>query len=176
MPSFPPLLGSQPHTLLLGSMPSTISLAENQYYANPQNAFWWITGQLTGFATGIPYHRRVAQIVGAGFAVWDVLFDCVRPGSLDSNIVKRSEQANDLAGFLRDNPTIGLIAFNGRAAQQIFMRHCSDVLTFNRSINTVLLPSSSPAHASVSRTEKLRIWQQSLGFDDDKILANKNSV
>lgn len=143
-------------------MPGLVSLHENQYYAHPRNAFWWIMGQMLNFDEGLPYRRRVEQLEASGYAVWDVLYDCVRAGSLDANIVRESEQANDLAGFAAANPQLRLIAFNGRAAQQLFMRHCGDVLTANTHIDTVLLPSSSPAYASLGRLEKLKLWRRGL--------------
>jgi len=38
-----------PHTLILGTYPSLTSLAEQQYYGHPMNAFWWIAGDCLGF-------------------------------------------------------------------------------------------------------------------------------
>ena len=54
--SFPPVVDplACPHTLLLGTMPSTASHAEAQYYAHPSNAFWWLVGEALGFRRGGP--------------------------------------------------------------------------------------------------------------------------
>ena len=162
MPSFPPLLGSNPHTLVLGSMPSQVSLEKQQYYAHPQNVFWWIMSQIVGFPENLPYSDRVLHLTNSQIAGWDVLFDCVRPGSLDSKIELQSEQANDFTSFLNANPSVKLIAFNGRAAEKIFMRHCADLFLLNPGLQSVSLPSTSPAYAAMSRTEKLRIWRDAL--------------
>ena len=139
-------------------MPSQTSLRELQYYANPNNAFWWIVSRIWNFSETIIYAERVVKLTQSGVAVWDVLADCIRPGSLDSSIEKDSENANNLNEFLLQNPSIRLIAFNGRAANQIFNRHCSDVSIDFPKIQFVLLPSSSPAHATMRKEQKLVVW------------------
>jgi len=65
---------------------------------------------------GLDYSARVDELKAAGIAVWDVLYDCERPGSLDSRIVRASEKPNDVPGLLSNSPTIKLLAFNGGAA------------------------------------------------------------
>lgn len=165
MPSFPPILGDAAHSLILGSMPSQKSLSEQQYYAHPRNAFWWIMSQIVGAREGADYAERVKCLRAAGFALWDVLHDCQRPGSLDSNIRRDSEQANDLASLFDEHSSIKLIAFNGAAAKQIFMRHCKHVLRQFPYIEWVQLPSTSPAHAAMSREDKLQAWRTALTVD-----------
>jgi len=143
-------------------MPSRVSLQQNEYYAHPRNSFWWLLGQLIGFDHKLPYARRVALTTAAGFAVWDVLLDCERKGSLDSNIQRDTEQCNDFSSLLQSHHSLRLIAFNGAASRAIFMRHCSPLLNHFPNLRTVLLPSSSPAYASISRCEKLQLWRQKL--------------
>ena len=38
--SFPPFVNSDTETLILGTMPGAISLAQQEYYANKRNHFW----------------------------------------------------------------------------------------------------------------------------------------
>ena len=114
------------------------------------------------FSEHLSYSDRVLQLTQSQIAVWDVLLDCVRPGSLDSKIELHSEMANDFAGFLKANPDIKLIAFNGRAAEKIFMRHCADLFSLMPNLQSISLPSTSPAYAAMSKAEKLRIWRDAL--------------
>jgi TDG/mug DNA glycosylase family protein len=162
MKSFAPLIGLQPHSLILGSMPSQISLDCRQYYANPNNAFWWIMTQIIASDNCLDYDRKTKLICDSGFAVWDVLASCQRKGSLDSNIQRSSETANDLLSLIQDNPSLRLIAFNGAAAKQIFMRYCSGILSQYPELRWRQLPSTSPAHAAMQKSEKLVIWRDAL--------------
>ncbi len=165
MPALAPIVGKSPRLVILGSMPSQISLREQQYYANPQNAFWWLMSELLGFAPKQPYQQRCQALILNGIAVWDVLADCQRPGSLDSSIVRSSERANDFSVFLNTYPSIRLLAFNGGAAKAIFMRHCAEVFTQTPEMDWRQLPSTSPAHASITREQKLQRWRECLAID-----------
>lgn len=160
--SFPMLSRSCPKLLILGSMPGQVSLDRNQYYANPRNVFWWIMSELVPFEMVFTYRERVKATVDANIGIWDVLADCQRPGSLDANIVTESEQPNDFIGLFERCQSIDLIAFNGVTAKRIFMRHFKGLLE-ERNIAWVLLPSTSSAHAAMSREDKLAIWRTALG-------------
>ncbi|MCL1807401.1 MAG: DNA-deoxyinosine glycosylase, partial [Oscillospiraceae bacterium] len=37
---FPPLVGDNPRTLILGTFPSPLSRERGEYYGNPRNQFW----------------------------------------------------------------------------------------------------------------------------------------
>ena len=147
-------------------MPGQKSLEHKQYYGHPQNSFWWIMSRLLGFSENVRYEVKCAQLESSSYGVWDVLYDCKRPGSLDSRIERDSEQVNDFSTFLNEYPRIKLIAFNGGAAKKIFMRHCSELLETRIGIDYVQLPSTSPAHAKLNREEKLQQWHDALcGFN-----------
>jgi len=149
-------------------MPSQISLREQQYYGNPQNAFWWIMSELLGFPYSLSYAQRTEIIRRSPFAIWDVLAQCERPGSLDSDIVRSTEVSNDLGSFLQCNKNISLIAYNGGAAKAIFRRHCKHFLNADflarTPPKTVQLPSTSPAYASINKETKLARWRDA--FND----------
>ena len=154
---FAPILGSEPRVLILGSLPSQKSLEKQQYYGHPQNAFWKIMQALFG-AEG-QYDERSATIAAAGVAVWDVLEEAVRPGSMDADIDIGSAVANPLGPLLERETTIGLVAFNGRAAESMFRRFVSKP---KRSLAYVCLPSTSPAYASLTLAEKTERWRAGL--------------
>ncbi len=159
MESFAPIIGRVPRVLILGSMPSQKSLVANQYYGHPQNSFWWIMTNILGFSQDLSYLEKTKKLERSSVAVWDVLKECQRKGSLDSNIVRSSEIPNDISSFVECHPTIELLVFNGGAAKAIFKRHHPLLLEI---FETVQLPSTSPAYASISRDKKYQAWYQAI--------------
>ena len=157
---FPPIASGDARVLILGSMPSVASLEKGQYYGHPQNAFWPIMGRLFDAGPEVPYERRASILREEGVAVWDVLRQCERPGSLDTAIRIDSERPNDFRTFFRNHPNIGTIFFNGQKAETAFRRHVlASVEVLRRDLRFVRLPSTSPAHAGRSFAEKLAAWR-----------------
>lgn len=154
---FAPLSGAGARVLILGSMPGAASLAAGAYYAHPRNAFWPIMGALFDAGPALPYAERVARLMAARIAVWDVLAACERPGSLDADIVRESVQVNDFATLFAAQPGLTHVFFNGGAAERLFARH---VVARPRDPGCafVRLPSTSPAHAGLDRAAKLAAW------------------
>ena len=156
---FSPILGDDPKILILGSMPSEISLQQGQYYAHPQNAFWYIMANLFRFDAEATYAERVALLKKNKVALWDVLQECEREGSLDSSIIESSVKTNDFSNLLLSYPTIRLIAFNGATAEKVFKRRAlPDLKKQLQLIQTIRLPSTSPAMAALSREQKIAKW------------------
>ncbi|MCV7223581.1 DNA-deoxyinosine glycosylase [Mycolicibacterium elephantis] len=153
----PPIIAEGAHTLILGNMPSAMSLAAQQYYGNPRNAFWRITGEILGFAPDDPYHLRVAALTGHGFAVWDVLRSCRRLGSLDAAVEPDSMVPNDFQQLFDEHPGIDRVLFNGAAAERNYHRLVSAAPTarFRR------LPSTSPAQ-TMRYPDKLTAWREGM--------------
>lgn len=160
--SFPPIANPSARILVLGSMPGVLSLQAHQYYAHPRNAFWHIMAQLYGFNVALPYAERVEKLKTSGLALWDVLHTCVRPGSLDSAIAHGTRVPNDFTLFFAQHPHIELVGFNGTEAEKSFNRHVLPHVNVSE-MRFVRLPSSSPAHAAQSLTQKVSAWQQALG-------------
>lgn len=154
---FPPIARADARVLLLGSMPGEASLTAGQYYGHPRNAFWPILSQLLGFDHRIPYEQRVEAVRGAGIAVWDVLASCIRPGSADADIATDSIVVNDFATFFREHPHISAIYCNGSLADSLFRRHVRPLVP-SSIVKYARLPSTSPAHAARSLTEKVAAW------------------
>jgi hypoxanthine-DNA glycosylase len=158
--SFPPIAAADARVLVLGTMPSIASLAKRQYYGHPQNAFWRIMGRLFGAGLEVPYEERKDILCKAGVAVWDVLAECDRPGSLDTSIRRESEVVNDFPEFFRGHPQIHTVFFNGQKSESLFRRHAmGDLALLHRQFEFVRLPSTSPAHAGRSLEDKLAEWQ-----------------
>ena len=143
--------------LILGSMPGQKSLNENQYYAHPRNTFWKIVATLYDFDSELSYEKKCKELTKNKVALWDVMQNCERPGSLDSAIVAGSIIPNDFNSFFNTYKNINLIAFNGQKAAQTFKTKVAKSFEFD--IETITLPSTSPAHASMSFEEKLKAWK-----------------
>jgi hypoxanthine-DNA glycosylase len=157
---FPPIADARARILVLGSLPGQKSLEMGQYYAQPQNAFWRIMGDLFGAGPALPYPARLERLVARDIAVWDVLAAGERPGSLDSAIVSSSIVINDFGQFFARHQSIALVCCNGRKAAELYRRRVQPTLpSAPAALPTVVLPSTSPAHASLSFAEKLARWR-----------------
>ncbi|MEE9446701.1 MAG: DNA-deoxyinosine glycosylase, partial [Arenicellales bacterium] len=132
------------------------SLEKQQYYGHPRNAFWPLMAAAHDFELQ-QYTLNIEALKQHKIAVWDVLAGCERKGSLDSAIIKGSEVINPLPEFLNAHPSIHTIGLNGGAAAQLFKRHCLNLLQDERKVFN--LPSTSPAHASMTFTQKCIAWQ-----------------
>ena len=152
--SFPYSADGSARFLVLGSMPGAESLRQQEYYAFKHNAFWRIMGELYGFSPELPYVERLAQLRNNGVALWDVLAECVRPGSLDSAI--RAPRPNDIPGLVKRLPHLEKILCNGGASRNYLRR-------FFPELEAQQLPSTSPAAARFSYAEKLAVWRAALG-------------
>lgn len=152
--------GAKPRVLILGTMPGKMSLAQQQYYAHPQNAFWRIVGELLHIDAKADYAIRIKELAKKNIVLWDVLKFCVRESSLDADIKRHSEVPNDIAQLLKTHKTIQRVCFNGAKAAQLYRRHILPQLTENfRAIEYSQLPSTSPAHAGMRYAEKLDAWR-----------------
>ena len=159
----PPIETAGARLLILGSMPGQESLNRQQYYAHPRNSFWFIMTKLLKVKSTLSYLERQQILKQNRISLWDVLENCVRPGSLDGDIVAISEVANKLEDFYRRQPKLQAIAFNGRKARHSFTRH---FLRHDKkrwqNLTLIDLPSTSPAHAALRPAEKLKLWQEKL--------------
>jgi hypoxanthine-DNA glycosylase len=152
----PPIGSADARLVILGNMPSVLSLASGQYYGNPRNAFWRIVGDLFGCAPDAPYEQRTAMLDRNGIAVWDVLKHCRRIGSLDSAIEPDSMVANDFRSFFAAHTKVERVCFNGAAAEANFTRLVKLELPATRR-----LPSTSPAQ-TMRYADKLATWRAGL--------------
>ncbi len=148
-PGLAPIAGSDPEILILGSYPSRQSLAKGEYYGNPQNQFWKIVEMIFGIDLTLPYTARTSLLVEHRIALWDVLAACTRDGSADTAI--RDPVPNDIREFLAAHPTIRCIALNGNTAGRYYAR-------MNIGVPCTILPSTSPAYASMILAKKAQTW------------------
>lgn len=154
-----PVAAPDARVLVLGSMLGAESLRQRQYYAHPRNHFWPIAGALFGAGPELPYATRLQRLVDAGIALWDVLAECVRPGSLDASIDPATARVNDFAGFFAAHPRIRAVFCNGTYSASTFERRVIRAGLLPTGIPMTRLPSTSPANASWTLERKLDAWR-----------------
>lgn len=153
---FPPVVDANTRILILGSLPGEVSLAHGQYYANSQNRFWSLVGEvIEQDLVGMDYATRLDTLLAHRIGLWDVVAQAQRVGSLDSRI--RNHASNDLITLVETLPNLVAIAFNGGTAAKIGETVLGEIAG---RYQLVRLPSSSPAHASVSYVDKLGVWRE----------------
>lgn len=148
----PPVVDRRTRVIIFGSFPGTASLRHEQYYAHPCNQFWPLLSAVLGddlFA--LPYPLRLGRLLEHRIGLWDVIAGCERVGSLDSAI--RHARENDFRLLKASCPELARACFNGQAAGRraaVFAQAGLDTLT---------LPSSSPAHRRMTFLQKLDAWR-----------------
>ena len=153
--SFPPLINSSAKILILGSLPGEESLKQAQYYAHPRNAFWKIMFTIFNEAYCEDYSKKCELLLKNHIALWDMVHSGSRKGSLDSDI--RNEVPNDIECLLKEYQGISTILLNGKKAEAMYNRYFHQI-----PINTITLPSTSPANARMNFDAKLNLWETAI--------------
>ncbi len=153
--SFPPIADNKSRILILGSLPGEMSLEKSEYYAHPRNVFWRIMCNIFSGQYVEDYQKRCEMLLQNKIALWDVVHSAERKGSLDTAI--KDETVNNLIDFLYRHKGVNKILLNGGKAAVLFKRHCKDI-----KIETISLPSTSPANAGMRYDEKLRLWREAI--------------
>jgi hypoxanthine-DNA glycosylase len=117
--------------------------------------FWPLVSALVGEdLAALAYAERLPRLLAHGFGLWDVLGACERKGSLDAAI--RNSAANDFARLRHLCPRLETVGFNGQASAKFAPQFAQ------AGYRTVVLPSSSPAHAALRFEQKLDEWKRLL--------------
>ncbi len=153
---FAPHASTDATKLILGSMPGVASLEAGQYYAYGRNAFWKIIGDLYGAGPELDYQSRLKILSDRRIALWDVIKNCHRPGSLDSSIAEAGLITNDFTHFFSQHSQITRVYFNGLKAASLFNKKVLPLI--DKEIEYHLLPSTSPANAATDYAAKLQAW------------------
>jgi hypoxanthine-DNA glycosylase len=91
-----------------------------------------------------------------GVALWDAAHTCFRKGSLDSNMTEAA--ANNFAALFATAPQIHTVFFNGQTAAALFRKLVLPEL--KRELELIILPSTSPANASIPPAKKKAAWRK----------------
>lgn len=149
---FGPLYNENSRVLILGSFPSVKSREQQFFYGHPKNRFWPLLAALTGEKIPQNIEEKKQLALKNGIALWDVIASCEIVGSSDSSI--RNAKPNDITPIL-ENSGIRKIFTNGKTADSLYMRYIFPVT----GIQSVCLPSTSPANAAWNMERLLSAWQ-----------------
>lgn len=138
-----PIFDENSTVLILGTMPSPKSRANNFYYSNPQNRFWRLLSTILGEKLPENNQERTALLLKHRIALWDVLASCEIKGADDSSI--KNPVPNDLSIILK-NCEIKAIFTTGAKAFSLYKRFCEP----KTNIPAIPLPSTSPANCRMS--------------------------
>ncbi len=166
--SFSYIADERTRRLVIGSMPGEASLAAQEYYAHRHNLFWRFAFEAYGAAYDAenppPYAAKTGLLLAHGTGLWDVAASCLREGSLDADI--KNAVANDFPALFARYPGIECLLFNGQTAHKLFRRFYPELLEAKR---WLLLPSTSPANASVPLAVRREKWLAALRGQDARV-------
>lgn len=151
---FNPIVNHNTRILFLGSFPSIASFEQAFYYAHPRNAFWPIIESIFGVTLESNEAKR-AFCLERGIGLWDMIGSCERSNSSDTNL--KNCIPNDFEKLLREYPNIRALGFTGKKSYDLFQKYFKDL-----TVERVLLPSTSPAHAAMKKEEKEKIYKEFL--------------
>ena len=149
-----PWVDEHSEILILGSLPSDVSIRKRAYYQNKsKNSFWKLMHGLFGEGPDSKEFLMKHHI-----ALWDCLAAANREGSLDSNILG-GERPNNIPQLLESYPSIRRIVINGKSkARDYFDKYFSDLYD---DVEIIIVESSSNAN-SIEFETKLEDWEKIL--------------
>jgi len=102
------------------------------------------------------YEEKWLLLLEQDIALWDVLANFRREGSLDS--AYKEVIPNDLKLFLEGHQNIRKVLFNGKKAEALYKKLIG---YYPKGITFLSLPSTSPAY-TLSFEEKAKVWGEAL--------------
>ncbi|WP_151900424.1 DNA-deoxyinosine glycosylase [Sulfurimonas hydrogeniphila] len=151
-----PVIFADSKVLILGSFPSIKSFEEGFYYAHPRNQFWPILAAIYKEPVQTK-EEKTALCKKHKIALFDSAASLQRDANNSSDTNLKNITVNDFEKLLAEYPNIKTILFTGKKAQQIFDKEYKHL-----KIKKLLLPSTSPAYASMKFEEKLAKYKEAL--------------
>lgn len=147
---FEPVVDEHCRILILGSFPSVKSREQGFFYGHPRNRFWQVIAQV--FDTPLPasIEDKKRLLLTHHIALWDVIASCEIAGSSDASI--RHAVPVDITQVTA-LASIRKVICNGTMAGKLYVRY------FDAGIDTIVLPSTSPANAAWSAEQLVRVWK-----------------
>jgi len=148
----PPVCGSKPRVLILGSFPSVKSREIGFFYGHPQNRFWRVMAAVLDETLPETVEQKVQMLTSHGIALWDVIAACNIHGSADSTITDAIP--TDLTPILEQG-TVCAVFTNGSMADKLYRQYQQPQV----GIPSTRLPSTSPANAACSLEHLIDEWK-----------------
>lgn len=152
---FPPLYDENSLVLILGSLPSVKSREQRFFYGHPQNRFWKVISGVLGVDCPVTIDEKKLMLHSHHIALWDTIYSCDIVGSSDSSI--RNVTPTDLSDIV-NNSKVAKVVCNGKTSGRYYSKYQQKIL----GIESVILPSTSPANAAFSVGELIRLWKDEI--------------
>ncbi len=147
-----PFYNENSEILILGSMPSVKSRIEGFYYAHPQNRFWKVLSLVYKESIGETILEKKSFLNKHHIALFDVIASCDILGSSDASI--KNVKINNISKIIKETH-VKKIYLNGKKASTLYNRYLKDKLN----IESICLPSTSPANANYSLLDLVNAYQ-----------------
>ncbi|MDE6656891.1 MAG: DNA-deoxyinosine glycosylase [Anaeroplasmataceae bacterium] len=152
---FEPIYNDSSHILILGSLPSLVSVERGFYYMHPQNRFWKILSKIyKEDAYLMSIEEKKAFVLRNHLALYDVVASCDIKNSSDASI--ENVVCTDIREIL-NHTSIQKILLNGNKAYTLFIKAYPELKD-----KALALPSTSSANARMSLEELTRVWEEAL--------------
>lgn len=142
-----PIVFEDSRILIVGSMPSVMSLKKQMYYANKTNRFWKILEEI------YQESDKMELLKVSHIALWDICHSCIRKTSADSEI--KDIEPNDIPKLLNTYKNIEKVICNGRTSYNTMKKYFPD-------IEMVYCPSTSSANARFSLEQLIEIYKKEI--------------
>lgn len=147
--ALPPLVFEDSEYLFLMTMPSFDSEARKFYFADSGNHFWKVMAAIYKMPAETS-EERTALCKANKIAIWSVLKSCKR--HLSQQDTTTDEVYNDMAGFLKEHPTIKKLICVSRMAEHEIDR---ENWNFPADVQVCYVPSPSGADFMYEHLDEL---------------------
>lgn len=150
--TFPPVINKDSKVLILGSVPSQLSVRYNFYYMNSKNRFWSVmSALLKRDLIVLDAIEKSKILLDAGIALYDSVTECDIEGSDDGNIF--NAVITNISDLIKDTQIVKIFT-NGAASYRFAIKGNPTLKE-----NIVLLPSTSPRNARSSLNSLIEKWK-----------------
>lgn len=156
--SFPPLVWEDSKILILGTIPSSSSIEKGEYYYHYANRIWVSLAEIFNENRPRIWHEKKIFLRKHNIALWDVYKFSDVAGSLDKGL----KDFNDIAGFLKEHPTVTKVLLNGKKTAQSLEKYQKTNGELPKGVRIYALPSTSGANTRIPREVAMSEWNKAL--------------